>query len=70
MSPALLNLLFLGIEEAIKLTPGLVAEFQTLFSKADVTEADWIALRTRVLSKAYEDYVPQSGLIPAPAPAK
>ena len=62
MSPAILNLIILGVEEAIKLTPRLITEFQTLFSKKDVTEADWVALRTKVLSKSYEDYVPATSI--------
>ena len=72
MSPAMLALIFSLVEEAIKVTPGLVTAFEEIFSNPNATPADWEALRAKVLANAYGDYVPQSDLSqeqPAPAPA-
>lgn len=38
-----------------------------LFNKADPTDADWAALRAKVLAKKYEDYVPATKLPKDPA---
>ena len=62
----MLNLIMQGVEEAIRLTPGLIAELQTLFAKGNVTPEDWAKLRAKVTAKAYEDYVPDTK-IPKPA---
>lgn len=58
MSPALLNIILLAVEEAVKLVPSLTLELQALFAKKDVTSDDWAALRARVVAKKYEDYDP------------
>jgi hypothetical protein len=70
MNPALVTLIIFVLEEVIKLSPALVAEFQKLFSNGVPTADQWAALRTAVASKSYADYVPASALTaPAPAPA-
>jgi hypothetical protein len=58
-----------AVEELIKLSPGLLVEFQAIFAKPDPTAADWQALKDRVNSRDYFSYVPQSDLTrPSPAP--
>lgn len=51
-----------GIEELIKVAPTVATEIQALLAKQDATAADWQALRDKVQSKTYFDYVPNSGL--------
>lgn len=67
MPPQILQLLLFGLEEAIKLTPSIMAEIQSLFSKPNPTANDWAALRARVLAKSYEDYDPAPINVTAPA---
>ena len=63
MPPAVLSLVLFGIQELIKNAPGLVAEFQTLFSQTTPpTDADWDALRARVSGKSFDDYMAQAGV--------
>lgn len=50
------------VEEAIKLTPDLIAGFQRIFASGNPTPADFAALRAQVLAKTYKDYVPASVL--------
>ena len=57
-----------AVEELIKLSPGLLVEFQAIFAKPDPTASDWQALKDRVNSKTYFDYTPTSDL-PRPAAA-
>jgi hypothetical protein len=67
MTPEALSLVFFILEEAIKEEPAIAAALKDLFSKADPTPADWAALRLKVASKSYEDYVPESALtLPLP----
>jgi hypothetical protein len=86
MPPQALQLAFFLIEEGIKLEPAIAAELRALLNKNDPTAEDWAALRSRVQSKTYLDYVPASALAagteppspqlpaaapkPTPAPAK
>jgi hypothetical protein len=62
MPPAVLALVFSLVEEAVKITPGLVTAFQDIFSKSNPTPDDWAALRAKVLAGSYADYVPDSDL--------
>ena len=62
MNPALLQLILLGVEEAVKLAPQLHAEFQTLFAKEKIEPGDWAALRLKLASQSYEQFVPASDL--------
>lgn len=50
------------LQEAIKQAPGLVNEFQGLFNGNPPTDEEWTALRTKILSKSYKDYVPTTAL--------
>ncbi len=71
MSGALATAILTAVEELVKLSPGLIVELQTIFGKSDPTAADWQALKDRVSSKSYWDYVPASDLPhaqPAAAP--
>lgn len=68
MTPAVLQLVFFILEEAIKEEPALVADLQGIFSKANPTAADWAALRAKVGAKSYADYVPASALSTADTP--
>jgi hypothetical protein len=62
MDPATIALITFGIQEFIKVAPKLVDEFAALFSKGAPTDADWDALRAKILSKSYKDYVPTTQL--------
>lgn len=64
MSQALLAIIVSLVEEAVKLAPSIVADFQAIFSKPNPTPADWAALRASILEKSYEDFVPDTGLTP------
>jgi hypothetical protein len=68
MSPTVIYLILSLVEEAIKDTPGIVADLQTIFSNPNPSAADWEALRAKVLSKSYGDYVPATALPSAAAP--
>lgn len=70
MSPTVIYLILSLVEEAVKDTPGIIADLQEIFSKPNPTPADWEALRAKVLSKSYGDYVPASALAGGIAPAK
>ena len=50
------------VEELIKLSPGLLVEFQAIFANPDPTAEDWAALKAKVMEKSYFDYVPASDL--------
>ena len=63
----LISVILLGLEEAIRLAPGLIADIMGILGKNDPTAADWQALRDKVNAKGYFDYVPQSDL-PSPTP--
>ena len=58
----MLALIFSLVEEAVKITPGLVTAFEEIFSKPNPTPEDWAALRAKVLAENYADYVPASDL--------
>ena len=62
MNPAILSLIISLVQEAITLEPAIAAEFQVMFSNQNPTPADWEALRQKVLSKTYANYVPASAL--------
>ena len=62
MTPALLAAIVSLVEEAIIQEPAIAAEFKNIFSKANPTPDDWTALRDKVLSKNYSDYVPGTEL--------
>lgn len=70
MNPAIIALIISLVEEAVKITPGIVADLQEIFAKPNPAPADWETLRQKVLSKRYADYVPASALPPASAPAQ
>jgi len=50
------------IEEAVKVAPEVAAELKNIFSVSNPSPADWEALRQKVLSKNYANYVPASAL--------
>ena len=52
------------IEEAIKQAPALFAEFQKIFATANPAPEDWAALKQKVLTESYRDFVPQTALPP------
>lgn len=64
MNPAIVALIVGLIEEAVKVTPGLVADLQAIFAKPDPTPDDWQALRDKIQAPSYADYVPASDLTP------
>lgn len=64
----LLTLAVFGFQQLIAQAPHLWNEFAALFQKKDPpSEAEWTALRDRIGSKTYHDFVPQSDL-PKPTP--
>lgn len=62
MSPAALALIVGLVEEAIKDTPALISELQTIFNNANPTADDWAALRARVLSDTFASLAPDAPL--------
>lgn len=56
------ELVIFAVEELIKQAPALIVEFQKLFSTSAPTPEDFAALRAKVRSKTYRDYVPASKL--------
>jgi len=62
MSPATIALIISLVQEAIKDAPHLIADFKAIFSKADPTPADWMALRERVLATSFESLAPNTPL--------
>ncbi len=68
MPPTTLALVLSLVEEAIRLEPAIRAEIESLLAKDNPTPEDWQALRIKVLSKSYRDYVPATALPPDPAP--
>lgn len=62
MNNQILALAIFGLQELIKQAPGLWSAFAELFSKSNPTDADWDALRLKILSKSYKDYVPTTQL--------
>ena len=68
MSPALIAIIISLVEEAVKLAPGVYEDLQLIFSKPNPTPDDWEALRAKVLSVSYADYVPASALASAGSP--
>lgn len=65
MNPATIALIISLIEEAVKIAPGIYDDLTLLFDNPSPTPADWEALRAKVLSKSYADYVPASALAAA-----
>lgn len=53
-----------ALQEAIKRAPKLIEDFREIFAKDAPTEADWAALKAKINSKVYEDYVPATRLRP------
>ena len=64
MPPATLTLIIFGIEEAIQQTPALIADLQQIFSNGAPTAADFAALRAKVASESYQQFVPESSIPP------
>jgi len=62
MSPATLALIMALVEEAVKVTPGLIVDIQALFANGEPTPADWQAFHDKVKANSYADYVPASAL--------
>lgn len=63
---ALINLAIFAVEEAIKYSPALIAEFRSLLNKDNPGPEDWAALRAKVLGDTYEALVPNSRLKSSP----
>lgn len=56
------------LQEAIKNEPAIESAIRGLFGKAEITAADWQALRAQIATKSYANYVPDSALtLPLPA---
>jgi hypothetical protein len=66
MPPQILTLAVFLVEELIKATPALAAEFQTLFASGTPTAADFAALRAKIAGESYAALVPASELPPEP----
>jgi len=69
MNPATIALIIGLIEEAVKIAPGVYDDLTLFFDNPNPSPADWQALRAKVLSKSYTDYVPASALPVASAAA-
>jgi len=66
MSPTIAQLVIFALQELLTHAPGMATEIQAILAKTDVTNEDWEALRAKVGSKSYHDYVPDSSLPPEP----
>lgn len=62
MNPAMLQLVIFGIEEVIQQAPSLAADLQKIFANGTPTAADFEALRLKVASESYRQFVPNSQL--------
>ncbi len=69
MTPTLAAVIITAVEELIKLSPALIVELQAIFAKPDPTTADWQALKDKVNTKDYWDYVVSSDLPRPPKPS-
>jgi hypothetical protein len=65
MSKETLALIVGLVQEAVKDTPELVIEFRKIFNVTNPATTDWQALKDKVASESYEQYVPASQ-IPKP----
>jgi hypothetical protein len=57
MNPAMLQLVLFGIEEVIQQAPALAADLQKIFANGTPTAADFAALRAKVASESYQQFV-------------
>jgi hypothetical protein len=64
MPPQVLTLVIFGIEEAIQQTPALIADLQQIFASGAPTAAQFEALRAKVASESYQQFVPDSSIPP------
>ncbi len=62
MNPALLALVLQLIEFVIKEEPAVEAELKAIFSKAEVTPADWNMLRAKILAQSFTALAPDAKL--------
>jgi len=62
MNPAMLQLVLFGIEEVIQQAPALAADLQKIFANGTPTAADFAALRAKVASESYRQFVTGTGL--------
>lgn len=62
MDPIEISAVLTLLEAAVTKAPQIVQDVKDLFAKPDPTRADWQALRDKVNSKGYFDYVPDSSL--------
>jgi len=65
MNPLFLQAGISIVEAIIAEIPELKADFQTLFSKTDLTPADLQAFRAHLASENYGQFVPNTDLPPA-----
>ncbi|MGZ4960985.1 MAG: hypothetical protein ACXWKG_19030 [Limisphaerales bacterium] len=66
MPPQAIQLGLFILEEAIKVSPSLIAAFQALFASGQPTAEDFAALRALVAGESYEKLVPNSALPAGP----
>lgn len=69
MSPQVAQLIIFGVEEAIAQFPALLSDFQAIFATGTPTAADFAALRAKVASENYGQFVPDSALNASAAPS-
>jgi hypothetical protein len=69
MPPETIQLGLFVLEEAIKEEPAIAAAIRDMLADGDPTADDWAALRLKVATKRYADYVPASILTPTATPA-
>lgn len=56
MNPELILAIISLLQVAVKAAPEIASAITTVLSKDDPTEADWLSLKEKILSKKYEDY--------------
>lgn len=62
MSPQLIQLIIFALEAAVQEAPALVADIQNIFASGNPTASDFAALRSKVASESYGQFVPDSQL--------
>ena len=60
MNPALIPLILGLVELLVKYEPTIAADLRDIFSKADPTPADWMALRAKVQAASFEALAPDA----------
>lgn len=62
MNSQILQLIIFVIEQAVQQVPAFVSDLRAIFAAGTPTAADFAALRAKVASESYAQFVPASAL--------